>query len=199
MTGRTSGRDQRAELSTPKATKAEWTQEDMEETENYLKGFYPLHGVARRDVDRDGGRFTVRLSEAERFWSQVDFGDGTGCWIWLGYRDRHGYGQFKVTVAPGEPRTVKAHRWAFEHQHQPIPDSIAVPEAARQLLDAHQGDGEASIPAGWTLDHLEGCLQPACVRWPDHLEPVSHGENLRRRHARRRRTQPTDQTEGSNR
>src|SRR5688500_4996363 len=33
------------------------------------------------------------------------------------------------------------------------------------------------IPEGLTLDHL--CRVPACVR-PDHLEPVTHRENVRR-------------------
>jgi hypothetical protein len=34
-----------------------------------------------------------------------------------------------------------------------------------------------SIPENLELDHL--CRNPACVR-PDHLEPVTHLENLRR-------------------
>jgi hypothetical protein len=33
------------------------------------------------------------------------------------------------------------------------------------------------IPAGLSLDHL--CLNPICVR-PDHLEAVTHAENVRR-------------------
>lgn len=33
------------------------------------------------------------------------------------------------------------------------------------------------VPAGLELDHL--CKNPACC-WPDHLEPVTHHENLRR-------------------
>ena len=33
------------------------------------------------------------------------------------------------------------------------------------------------VPDGLELDHL--CRNPSCVR-PDHLEPVTHGENLRR-------------------
>jgi len=49
-----------------------------------------------------------------------------------------------------------AHRWAFEHFVGPIPD-------------------------GLTLDHL--CLLPFCVR-PEHLEPVTSGENSRRRFRR---------------
>lgn len=191
MTGRTSRRDRGSGAEEATATKAKRTQEDMEETENYLKGFYPLHGAARRDAERDRGRFTVALSEAERFWSQVDFGDGLGCWLWRGYVDGDGYGQFKVTVAPGQAKTVKAHRWAFEHPH--IPQSIAMPAAVRQLVD-ELDDREASIPEGWTVDHLGHCLTPACVRWHGHLEPVSHGENLRRRHARRR-TQPQGDTQ----
>lgn len=58
-------------------------------------------------------------------------------------------------------RPVRAHRWAYERLVGPI-------------------------PAGLTLDHL--CEVPACVR-PDHLEPVTRSENLRRRHARRRAAQ----------
>jgi hypothetical protein len=51
---------------------------------------------------------------------------------------------------------VRAHRYAYELLVGPIPE-------------------------GLTLDHL--CERPACVR-PEHLEPVEHAENVRRRHAR---------------
>jgi hypothetical protein len=64
---------------------------------------------------------------------------------------------------PGTYVTVKAHRFAY------------------MLL-------VGAIPPGLTLDHL--CGQPACVR-PEHLEPVTNAENLRRRHARQR-TEETD-------
>lgn len=39
-----------------------------------------------------------------------------------------------------------------------------------------------SIPGGLELDHL--CANKACVN-PGHLEPVTHGENLRRAYARK--------------
>ena len=45
---------------------------------------------------------------------------------------------------------------------------------------AHRVTYEASkgpIPAGLELDHL--CVVPACVN-PDHLEPVTHAENMAR-------------------
>ena len=101
----------------------------------------------------------VATDEAARFWSLVDRQDS--CWLWTGHRNRDGYGQFKVTVQPGTYRTVRAHRWAWQAANGPVPD-------------------------GLTLDHL--CGQTACVR-PEHLEPCTNAENLRRRHARRRAAQ----------
>lgn len=51
-------------------------------------------------------------------------------------------------------RTFLAHRWAWTDVVGPIPD-------------------------GLELDHV--CRNPPCVRPdPDHLEPVTHGENVRR-------------------
>ena len=49
-------------------------------------------------------------------------------------------------------RAWLAHRWAYE-------STVAV------------------VPEGMELDHL--CRNPGCVR-PDHLEPVTHAENVRR-------------------
>lgn len=49
-------------------------------------------------------------------------------------------------------RVVKSHRWAYEHLVGPI-------------------------PAGLDLDHL--CRNRGCCN-PDHLEPVTRSENLRR-------------------
>jgi hypothetical protein len=49
-------------------------------------------------------------------------------------------------------KMLMAHRWFYEQAKGPI-------------------------PAGMFLDHL--CRRPLCVN-PDHLEPVSHTENLRR-------------------
>lgn len=76
--------------------------------------------------------------------------DATGCWVWTGHVDRHGYGKFGKT---GEPwNTTLAHRLVY------------------MLL-------AGPIPPGLQLDHL--CRWPRCVN-PDHLEPVTGGENTRR-------------------
>lgn len=60
-------------------------------------------------------------------------------------------------------RSQRIHRWAWEQVHGPIPE-------------------------GLELDHL--CRQRACVR-VDHLEPVTHQENMRRAAAAMRSSDTT--------
>jgi len=119
-----------------------------------------LEENVRRSVYRSVG---ATCRDAGRFVSAVPEVDrfwrkvdrGLGCWVWLGLTTSEGYGRFFV---PGGE--VRAHRYAYELLVGPIPEDH-------------------------TLDHLDGCLNPSCVR-PDHLEPVTNAENLRRRHARQR-------------
>lgn len=66
----------------------------------------------------------------------------SGCWIWVGRLDSHGYGAFG--------RCSKAHRESYR---------LTVGEP----------------PKGLELDHL--CRVRCCVN-PDHLEPVTHRENI---------------------
>ena len=88
---------------------------------------------------------------ALRFWPKVE--KSADCWTWLGARDTHGYGRVYVETLPdGRKRLAPAHRVAYSLVKGPIPD-------------------------GLDLDHL--CRNPACVR-PDHLEPVTHRENIMR-------------------
>ncbi len=47
---------------------------------------------------------------APRFWSRVDkTSSPSGCWLWIGTLDRHGYGRFSVSAA----RNAFAHRVAW--------------------------------------------------------------------------------------
>jgi hypothetical protein len=78
--------------------------------------------------------------------------DTTGdCWEWTASRHPSGYGQIAWRT-DGKSLPRRAHRVAWE------------------LL-------VGSIPDGMELDHL--CRNPACVN-PDHLEVVTHRENMRR-------------------
>jgi hypothetical protein len=75
-----------------------------------------------------------------------------GCWMWLGASAGGGYGDFHITAEPGKQRKMPAHRFAYETYVGPI-------------------------PAGLQIDHL--CRNRWCVN-PEHLEPVTQQENIRR-------------------
>jgi hypothetical protein len=74
------------------------------------------------------------------------------CWLWLGSKDKSGYGWAYPPRGLGLPKKMRAHRAIWELLVGPI-------------------------PPGLVLDHL--CRVKSCVN-PDHLEPVSHSENSRR-------------------
>jgi hypothetical protein len=79
------------------------------------------------------------------FWSKVK--KGKYCWLWTGFCNDRGYGQFHVPMGDGRP--INAHRFAYEELHGPV---------SRQL-DIH---------------HI--CKNKRCVN-PMHLEPVTRKEH----------------------
>ena len=79
-------------------------------------------------------------------------GYASACWIWQRAL-RNGYGCFGIGGrAKNGGHLVYAHRYYYELANGPIPE-------------------------GLHIDHL--CRNRACIR-PDHLEPVTCAENLRR-------------------
>lgn len=117
----------------------------------------------------DQGRFPgfILEEDAVRFWSLTDTNGGwisdaddhSGCWIWRGIITPGGYGQFNPKNAK---RSHPAHQFAMYDVGRPPP----FPE--------------------YEIDHL--CGNRPCVN-PDHLEWVTHQQNIARGHQRRRLTE----------
>lgn len=94
----------------------------------------------------------------ERFNASIERTDG--CWHWTGFIDDEGYGHHRRT-RDGH-RAV--HRLAYELWVGPIPDGFTIDHRCH----THECEGSG-----------RGCLHRRCVN-PDHLEPVTIGENIRR-------------------
>ncbi len=77
--------------------------------------------------------------------------DENGCWRWQSSKAKDGYGRIGIRDG-GRTRYRPTHRVAYEVWR-------------------------GTPPAGLELDHL--CRVRDCVN-PDHLEPVTHHENMRR-------------------
>lgn len=60
---------------------------------------------------------------AERFWERVEK-QASGCWVWMGYRQKHGYG----TIAEGGRRgkMFLVHRVSWRLHFGPIPPETLV-------------------------------------------------------------------------
>ena len=105
----------------------------------------------RIDHAAEARRLALYGDALARFEAKID--RSGECWLWRSTLDAHGYGRFGVAGATRrEWRTFLAHRVSYETYVGPIPE-------------------------GLDLDHL--CRVRECVN-PDHLEPVTRSENLRR-------------------
>ena len=121
---------------------------------------------------RHSGQRNQRLPEVFtnfpfRFVAKIAF-QATGCWLWTGssgfhpkYRT-HRYGQYVIWTPSADKgkrrKMTTAHRFAYECSNG------------------------VTLPKGEDVDHL--CGNKLCVN-PEHLEAVSHRENILRSYRRR--------------
>jgi hypothetical protein len=95
----------------------------------------------------------ARRDPEARFLEKVDKVPG-GCWNWKGAKsaERDGVTYYGYFAAGGAKSQMRVHRWSYQYY-------------------------VGQIPEGFTIDHL--CRNTLCVN-PQHLEPVTQRENLRR-------------------
>lgn len=70
------------------------------------------------DGRRHGARPQLSIIRFLRYTQIPD--DEDGCWIWLGSKNRHGYGSF----GPYKSKTILAHRFMYRHMHGSIPEGL---------------------------------------------------------------------------
>lgn len=118
---------------------------------HHAHGFCNRHGHRYvRHGDPRGGGIERSHSVEERFARFIRRGPGLFD-CWEWIGTRYGNGYGQAAIGDGG-RINQAHRVVYEALVGPIPE-------------------------GLELDHL--CRNPSCVN-PDHLEPVTHAENMRR-------------------
>ena len=109
-------------------------------------------GSAREaDAQATNREGTAGVTVLDRFWAKVDDSAGPdGCWPWTAAINPNGYGRFSTK---GRGGLVYVHVFAYE---------LATTER---------------VPDGLEIDHR--CRNRACCN-AQHLEAVTHAENMRR-------------------
>lgn len=91
-----------------------------------------------------------RTPVLDRIADLIDFSDE--CWLWTGELAGPKRNRPRIRIAGRTGKRVNVHRLLYQLVVEPVPAEL-------------------------DLDHL--CMDTRCVN-PDHLEPVTRGENVRR-------------------
>lgn len=96
----------------------------------------------------------------ERVLARIVIDEETGCWLWQGALGHNGYGR---TALRG--REFRPHRVTYEHFVGPIPEGLTLDHVC------HTNDPQCFL--GNDCPHRRCCN-------PEHVEPVTIGDNIRR-------------------
>ena len=111
-------------------------------------------------MDDAGGFGPVVRPVEERLWAKIDRRGDDECWLWLGARDPHGYGQLAIgSTRDGTARKARVTKLVYEIVNGPLP--LGKPHV------------------------LHSCDNPPCCN-PKHLHPGTHAENMAEAIERRR-------------
>lgn len=69
---------------------------------------------------------STAMTSKEKFQTHVEVDENTGCWNWVGSKNRAGYGR----VRRGG-KVHRAHRWAYELYRESIPDGLVIDHLCR--------------------------------------------------------------------
>lgn len=100
----------------------------------------------------------------DRFLRNVSPEPNTGCWFWTGQMTKNGYGRFRVQENMRKTFGL-AHIFSYRAYKGPIPKGMEI---------GHKCHDSCGDCAGGS-----SCPHRSCVN-PDHLEAMTHKENLRR-------------------
>lgn len=118
------------------------------EKRHYARGWCSMHyNRRRRHGDPLGGGERYATPD-EAFLARTEPLLWSSCVVWTGATDRKGYGSLRV-----DGRTVYAHRYAWEREHGPVPDTMEV-------------------------DHM--CFERSCCN-VDHLRVATRQQNMQNR------------------
>lgn len=84
-----------------------------------------------------------RRDTNDRFDSMWTPEPNTGCWLWIGYPKKNGYGEFSM----GRNRKhIYAHRFSYERAVAPIPHGMQIDHRCRQRCCVNPDHLEAVTP-----------------------------------------------------
>ncbi len=91
----------------------------------HAKGFCEKHYWRHRHgypMDKPFKRVLGKMPLAEKLMARCEIDPNSGCWLWTGAADKHGYG----AVSTGPAQKDKAYRASFRQFVGPIPDRLHV-------------------------------------------------------------------------